>query len=393
MAFKIELKHVSKVFGSRPEGVMGLVEQGLGKEEILARTGHTVAVRDATLGIEAGEIFVIMGLSGSGKSTLVRMVNRLIEPNTGEILIDGEDIARMDRSQIVRLRRGHIAMVFQSFALLPHLTVLDNAAFGLDVAGMRRTERLDRAMEALRDVGLEGYAQSRPHELSGGMQQRVGLARALAVQPSILLMDEAFSALDPLIRRGMQEDLVELQEARELTVVFISHDLGEAMRIGDRIAMMADGAVSQVGTAREILEHPAEAYIRDFFQDVDVTQVYAAEHAADPETCVIEVHEGWTPEAVAERLEERGQSYAYLVDDAQRWLGVMSTASLRSAASADLHAALLPDPICVRARTPLGEVLGEVARTPYPVPVVGRRRRFRGAVSRPSLLSTLEKGA
>ncbi|MGD8577352.1 MAG: glycine betaine/L-proline ABC transporter ATP-binding protein, partial [Thiohalophilus sp.] len=269
MTDQIVVKNLYKIFGPRPQVALDLLEQGLDKDAIFQQTGSTIGVRDANFTIRAGEIFVVMGLSGSGKSTLVRMFNRLIEPTRGEILINDQNIVQMNQRELIALRRRDIAMVFQSFALLPHLTVLENAAFGLEISGQDRDEREKQARVALEQVGLAGNADSYPDELSGGMKQRVGLARALATNPTILLMDEAFSALDPLIRRGMQEELLKLQQQHARTIVFISHDLDEAMRIGDRIAIMEGGNVVQVGTPREILDNPATDYISDFFRDVD----------------------------------------------------------------------------------------------------------------------------
>ena len=264
MAKQIIIDHVFKVFGDQPKEALALVHQGASKQDILARTDCTIGVFDATFTIEAGEIFVIMGLSGSGKSTLVRMLNRLIEPTDGRILIDGNDINTLPDAQLRALRRKDISMVFQSFALLPQITVLDNTAFGMELAGMPKAERHALAQQALEQVGLDGYGASYPDELSGGMQQRVGLARALACDPSILLMDEAFSALDPIMRTEMQSELLRLQQIKRRTIVFISHDLDEAMRIGDRIAIMKDGHVVQVGTPEEILRKPANDYVRNF---------------------------------------------------------------------------------------------------------------------------------
>lgn len=388
---KIVVSHLSKIFGPHPEEALDLLDQGVHKDEIFARTQTTVGVRDVSLSISAGEVFVVMGLSGSGKSTLVRTINRLIDPTVGEVLIDGQDITKMSEKELVEHRRNNTAMVFQSFALLPHLTALENAAFGLEIAGVDREERQERAMEVLKEVNLEGYAGSYPDELSGGMQQRVGLARALAVDPSILLMDEAYSALDPLIRREMQEELLELQARKERTVVFISHDLDEAMRIGDRIAMMEGGAVTQVGTPREILEHPAADYIREFFQDVDVGEVYAAEHATDQEVVVFRDGRGTSPDAMRRTLEEQGADYGYVLDERERFVGVVSADALDAGERGAAEATYLPDPTVVRSGTQLGRILGKVASSSYPVPVVRRDGSFLGAVSRNSLLSTLER--
>ena len=257
MAKTIHIENVFKVFGDNPQQALALAREGRSKTEIVEQTGQSIGVFDASFTIEAGEIFVVMGLSGSGKSTLVRMLNRLIEPTAGRIVVDGEDIAQYNDAQLRDFRRKHISMVFQSFALLPHLTVLDNTAFGLELAGVDKATRLAQAQAALAQVGLEVWAHAYPDELSGGMQQRVGLARALAADPAILLMDEAFSALDPIIRTDMQDELLRLQQDKRRTIVFISHDLDEAMRIGDRIAIMKDGQVVQVGTPDEILRNPA----------------------------------------------------------------------------------------------------------------------------------------
>jgi glycine betaine/proline transport system ATP-binding protein len=261
----IVVENLYKVFGARPERVLELLERGLSKAEIFDQTAMTVGVQDANFSVGEGEIFVVMGLSGSGKSTLLRLLNRLVEPTSGRVLLEGRDVIQMTRDELIEVRRHKMAMVFQSFALLPHLNVWENAAFGLEVAGVARDERRERALAVLERVGLRANAKSRPSELSGGMQQRVGLARALATDPRVLLMDEAFSALDPLIRTEMQDELLRLQSEQARTVVFISHDPDEALRIGDRIAIMEGGRVVQVGTAEQLLNEPADDYVRSFF--------------------------------------------------------------------------------------------------------------------------------
>ncbi len=263
---KIVVKNVFKIFGQRADEALALIQQGKGKAEVLAETGCVVGVNDLSLSIGAGEIFVIMGLSGSGKSTLVRHFNRLIDPTSGQILVDGEDILRYDMDALREFRRKKISMVFQSFGLLPHKTVLDNVAYGLKVRGETKATCLERAQHWITTVGLKGYEKSYPHQLSGGMRQRVGLARALASDTDIILMDEAFSALDPLIRADMQEQLLELQKTLQKTIVFITHDLDEAVRIGNRIAILKDGQLIQVGTPREILHQPADEYVDRFVQ-------------------------------------------------------------------------------------------------------------------------------
>lgn len=270
MSPKLEARNLFKVFGKHPKKALSLLDSGHSKDEIFKETGMTIGVQEASFAIEEGEIFVVMGLSGSGKSTLVRLLNRLIEPSQGQVLIDGEDITTLGKKPLRAIRRQKVSMVFQSFALMPHMTVLDNAAFGLELSKVDKKTRLEKAAQTLQQVGLEGWEQAYPDELSGGMQQRVGLARALTNDPDILLMDEAFSALDPLIRTGMQDQLLKLQAEHKRTVIFISHDIDEAMRIGDRIAIMQNGKIVQIGTPHEILNQPANDHVAAFFQGAEL---------------------------------------------------------------------------------------------------------------------------
>ncbi|EJN35911.1 MULTISPECIES: glycine betaine/L-proline ABC transporter ATP-binding protein [unclassified Pseudomonas] len=263
---KIEVKNVFKIFGDRADEALQLIRNQQSKEQVLSQTGCVVGVNDLSLSIGSGEIFVIMGLSGSGKSTLVRHFNRLIDPTSGQILVDGEDILKYDMEALREFRRRKISMVFQSFGLLPHRNVLDNVAYGLKVRGESKQLCAERAMQWIETVGLKGYEKKYPHQLSGGMRQRVGLARALAADTDIILMDEAFSALDPLIRAEMQDQLLELQKTLHKTIVFITHDLDEAVRIGNRIAILKDGRLIQVGTPQQILHNPADEYVDRFVQ-------------------------------------------------------------------------------------------------------------------------------
>ncbi|MGM0640342.1 MAG: quaternary amine ABC transporter ATP-binding protein [Thermotogota bacterium] len=276
--YKMVVKDVTKIFGNSPKKVVPLLEKGMSKDEILEKTGNTVGVNKVSFNVKNKEIFVVMGLSGSGKSTLIRCLNRLIEPTSGEIYVDGENVLTANKEKLRDFRRLKMNMVFQNFALFPHKTVSENVEFGLEVQKVEKDERKKKAYEALDMVGLKGYEEQYPNELSGGMQQRVGLARALATDPDILLMDEAFSALDPLIRRDMQDQLLELQEKLHKTIVFITHDLDEALKLGDRIAIMKDGHIDQIGTAEEILTNPATSYVKEFVQDVDRTKVITAEN-------------------------------------------------------------------------------------------------------------------
>ncbi|MFK7941890.1 MAG: glycine betaine/L-proline ABC transporter ATP-binding protein [Paracoccaceae bacterium] len=273
---KIICRDIWKVFGPSPERVMASLDRTASRADVQAATGHVVAVKDVSFEINQGETFVVMGLSGSGKSTLVRCLSRLIEPTAGEVIIDGEDILGCSATALRNLRRNKMSMVFQHFGLLPHRKVVDNIAYGLEIRGTPRAQRMDRAMEVLELVGLKGWDQHYPRELSGGMQQRVGLARAMAVDPEILIFDEPFSALDPLIRREMQDELIRLQEQMKKTMVFITHDFLEAIKMGDHIAIMKDGEIAQTGTPEEIVANPVNKYVADFCEDVPRYKVLSA---------------------------------------------------------------------------------------------------------------------
>ncbi|MFE6285495.1 glycine betaine/L-proline ABC transporter ATP-binding protein [Streptomyces sp. NPDC057877] len=289
-----------KVFGPKAERIPGNAElAALSTEELRRETGCTVAVRDVSFDVRKGEVFVVMGLSGSGKSTLVRCLTRLIEPTSGELEIDGEDVLAMDKARLRELRRHRASMVFQHFGLLPHRTVLDNVAYGLEIQGVGKLERRAQAMKVIAKVGLEGMEHRRPSQLSGGQQQRVGLARALAVDPEVLLFDEPFSALDPLIRRDMQEEVIRLHREEGRTMVFITHDLSEALKLGDRIALMRDGGIVQLGTPEEIVAQPADDYVRDFVRDVAREQVITVRSAMRAGACDGPEHPGaLAPDAV-----------------------------------------------------------------------------------------------
>lgn len=393
MAIKLEVKNLYKVFGEHPQRAFKYIEKGLSKEQILEKTGLSLGVKDASLAIEEGEIFVIMGLSGSGKSTMVRLLNRLIEPTRGEVLIDGEDIAKISEAKLRQVRRSKISMVFQSFALMPHLTVLNNTAFGMELAGVPVEERNTKALDALRQVGLENYANSYPDELSGGMRQRVGLARAMANNPDILLMDEAFSALDPLIRTEMQDELVKLQAQHQRTIVFISHDLDEAMRIGDRIAIMQGGEVVQVGTPEDILNNPANDYVRTFFRGVDISQVFSAKDIARRRGALIRKTPGFGPRAALKLLEDEDREYGYVLERGQKFIGVVSIESLKTALKTNqsLESALLESPAAVQADMPLSELISHVAAAPCAVPVVNEDNNYIGIISKAMLLQALDK--
>lgn len=279
---KVEVKNLTKIFGKKTQVALEMMKNHQPKTDILKKTGARVGVYDASFDVQEGEIFVIMGLSGSGKSTLIRLLNRLIEPTAGNIYIDGEDISKLSKEELREVRRHKINMVFQNFGLFPHRTILENTEYGLEVRGVPKEERQQKAEQALENSSLLSFKDQYPNQLSGGMQQRVGLARALANDPEILLMDEAFSALDPLIRREMQDELLELQSNVQKTIIFITHDLNEALRIGDRIALMKDGEIMQIGTGEEILTNPANDYVREFVEEVDRSKVLTAQNIMVP---------------------------------------------------------------------------------------------------------------
>ncbi|PIJ49160.1 glycine betaine/L-proline ABC transporter ATP-binding protein [Erwinia sp. OLTSP20] len=393
MTIKLEVKNVYKVFGDHPERAFKHIKKGISKEALLEKTGLSLGVKNASLAIEEGEIFVIMGLSGSGKSTMVRLLNRLIEPTRGQIIIDGQDIAKISASELRNLRRNKISMVFQSFALMPHMTVINNAALGMELAGIPTEQRRKKALEALRQVGLENYAEAYPDELSGGMRQRVGLARALAINPDILLMDEAFSALDPLIRTEMQDELINLQSRHQRTIVFISHDLDEAMRIGDRIAIMQAGEVIQVGTPDEILNNPANDYVRTFFRGVDISHVFSARDIARRNaSALMRKSPGFGPRSAIKVLQDEDREFGYILER-QQFVGVVSIESLKAALAAGggLEHALLAEPAPVAADTSLNDLLSHVAQAPCAVPVTDEDNRYVGIISKGMLLQALDR--
>src|SRR5690554_3118232 len=309
---KLRVEDLTLIFGKRKKEALEMLMQGASKAKILEQTKCAVGINRASFEVYEGEIFVVMGLSGSGKSSLIRCLNRLNEPTSGKVFFKGEDITGESNNELLHTRRFEMSMVFQKFGLLPHKTILENAAFGLEIRGDDKIEREKKALDALETVGLKGYEDLYPSAMSGGMQQRVGLARALANDPEVLLMDEAFSALDPLIRKDMQDELIELQQKMKKTIIFITHDLDEALRLGDRIALMRDGSIVQIGTPEEILVNPANDYVERFVQDVDRSKVLVAENIMRrPETINIDKH---GPRVALERMREEGLSGIYIVD-------------------------------------------------------------------------------
>lgn len=367
----IKVEGLSKVFGKNVKQALKMLEEGKTKEEVLKQTGSTVGVNRASFEVEAGEIFVIMGLSGSGKSTLVRLLNRLIDPTVGHVFVDGEDLAAMNKKDLLRVRRTKMSMVFQKFGLFPFRSILENAEYGLEIQGMAKEERSQKARKSLEMVGLGNYMNQYPSQLSGGMQQRVGLARALANDPEILLMDEAFSALDPLIRKEMQDELLELQETMKKTIIFITHDLDEALRIGDKIALMKDGSIVQVGSPEEILMNPANDYVEKFVEDVDRSKVLTAYNIMKrPETVNIDKH---GPRVALERMQKEGISSIYVTDSSRNLKGYVTAddavIALRSEVTS-LAAILKTDAPAVTKDTLMNSIFEISHNSPVPITVV-----------------------
>ncbi|HKJ45247.1 MAG TPA: glycine betaine/L-proline ABC transporter ATP-binding protein [Balneolales bacterium] len=384
----ITVKNLYKIFGTRKESAFKMLKKGASKDEILDKTDCTVAINNASFEIHEQEIFVIMGLSGSGKSTVLRCLNRLIEPTKGEVLINGEDILKADKEELIKIRRSHMSMVFQHFGLFPHRTVSSNVEYGLEISGMDKKERQDRAYKALHRVGLKGYEESMPDELSGGMQQRVGLARALANDPDVLLMDEAFSALDPLIRTQMQDELLELQAEMHKTIVFITHDLDEALKLGDRIAIMKDGAVVQIGTPEEILTNPSGDYVRSFVQNVDRTKVITASTIMRKPPTISIPKDG--PRVAARKMEQIGVSTLYVIDKDRKLKGVVridDVIELQKKNSKDMESIVFKDVTITTPETPLSDLLAPALMKQWPIAVLNDDGKLVGIVDRASIIA------
>lgn len=378
------------MFGRRPKHALKLLEQNKSKDEILKETGNTVGVNQASFEVEDGEIFVIMGLSGSGKSTLVRLLNRLIDPTTGSVWVDGEDLASMNDKELREVRRKKMSMVFQKFGLFPFRTIMQNVEYGLEVQGVAKENRQEKALSSLELVGLKGYEEQYPDQLSGGMQQRVGLARALANDPDILLMDEAFSALDPLIRKDMQDELLDLQETMKKTIVFITHDLDEALRIGDRITIMKDGAIVQIGTPEEILTNPANEYVEKFVEDVDRSKVFTAENImVRPETVNVE-KDG--PRVALQRMRDANISSIYVVKRNRELMGIVHADDVSKAVKEnekDLTPLVNTEVPSVTFDTPMHDLFETASTSSVPIAVIDDNKKLHGIIIRSTVLSAL----
>jgi glycine betaine/proline transport system ATP-binding protein len=388
---KVRIENLVKVFGQKPQKAIELLDKGLNKQEILEKTRQNVALNNVSFEVYDGEIFVLMGLSGCGKSTLLRCINRLIEPTRGAVFIDEDNILEMDHEQLRELRRKKLGMIFQSFALLPHRSIIDNVAFGLEIQGISVEERHEKARESIKLVGLEGYEDSKPQQLSGGMQQRVGLARALASDADILLMDEAFSALDPLIRRDMQDELLDLQARVSKTIIFVSHDLDEALKLGDRIALMKDGEIVQVGTAEEILTKPSTSYVERFVEDVDMAKVLTARDVMKRPEPLLSLDSG--PTNALRLMKEYGISSVFVVAKHRQFRGLVTVDDAIEAKKENksVQDILITDVSTISLDTPISEIIPMMAEAEYPVAVIDDDGRMKGIIVRGSVLAALAR--
>lgn len=389
MTVKIKVDKVSKIFGPRPKRVIPMIERGDSKGEILEKTGHTVGVYDASLNINEGETFVIMGLSGSGKSTLIRCLNMLNKPTSGGIFVDGENIVDYNTQQLKKFRQEKIAMVFQHFGLFSHRTILGNIEYGLEIKGLSKEGRREIAQHHLELVGLKGWENKYPDELSGGMQQRVGIARALANDPDILLMDEPFSALDPLIRREMQLELIDIQNRLQKTIIFITHDVNEAFKLGDRVAVMKDGKVEQVGTPEEILEEPANDYISEFIRDIDRSKILQAEHIMSRPYGLLSMKDGLN--VAVKMMREHGMSSIFVTDRQRHLKGIITIDDAIEGINQKktLEEVIMPDVNTVKPDAYVNDIIPKALESKYPIVVVDDDHHIKGIILRVHVLASL----
>lgn len=389
---KIKVRNLSKVFGSHPKRALELRQQGLKRPEILEKTGQTLGLYDINFDVYEGELLVIMGLSGSGKSTLIRCLNRLIEPSTGQIFIDEEEITQAPEKKLLEMRRRFFSMVFQNFALFPHRTVLENVEFGLEIRGIVKSERTTIAQNTLQQVGLENWANAYPNQLSGGMQQRVGIARAIANDGGVLLMDEAFSALDPLIRKDMQQELQELQYRTKKTTIFITHDLDEALNIGDRIILLKDGEIVQQGTPEEILTQPADEYVARFIEGVDKTRILSASCAMRPVRATARPSDG--PHTTARKMRDNDVEMLFVLQRDRRLVGLIDSAALKTAlrdGASSIENYISTDVLTVSPDEPLSSIFGLFGDRSIPLAVLNDQRQLLGVIVKGAVLDELAK--
>lgn len=388
----LEVKNVYKIFGPTPSKAKTMLSEGKTKQDILKETGNTVAVNNVSFKVNRGETFVVMGLSGSGKSTLIRCLNRLHDPSFGEVFVEGHDVVKMSEENLRTVRREKMGMVFQHFGLFPHRTIRRNVDYGLEIQGVAEDDRIKRAYEALELVGLEGYEEMKPGELSGGMQQRVGLARALVLDPDILLMDEAFSALDPLIKKNMQDELISLQEKVQKTIIFITHDLDEALKLGDRIAVMYEGEIVQIGTPEEILTSPANDYVRNFVENVDRSKVLTAESIMRKPVAVVSTTTG--PKAAVRRMEQEGISSIFVVDGSKKLRGIVDIEDAQKLADdgvKELDTIITSDYQTTPPETVVVDLLPKASRAKNPIAVLDEAGKLLGIIVRVSVITGISR--
>ncbi len=384
---KIHCDQLWKIFGAKEQQVFAQVDKTASRDEVQQQTGHVIAVKDVSFDIREGETFVVMGLSGSGKSTLVRCISRLIEPTTGQVVIDGDDVTAMSKSQLVNLRRHKMSMVFQHFGLFSHRTVLNNIGYGLEVRGVGRKERVDKSMEVLEMVGLGGWENNYPRELSGGMQQRVGLARAMAVDPEILIFDEPFSALDPLIRREMQDELLKIQSLLKKTMVFITHDFLEAIKMGDHIAIMKDGEVAQIGTPEELVAAPADDYVREFTEDVPRYRVLSASKVMRPIAQTIAIDT--SVDSARNAVDNAANGCVFVTASDGQVIGSLSASEFNGADNATLESIVNRQVARVSGDAKLDELIDDTLDHDHPLPVVDDAGLLIGEIDRTIIIRAM----
>ncbi|KXS49665.1 MAG: glycine betaine/proline transport system ATP-binding protein [Halanaerobium sp. 4-GBenrich] len=386
---KIKADNLYKIFDGKGQQEIKMLKNGMSKDDILEKTGATVGINNASFEVEEGEIFVIMGLSGSGKSTLLRCLNRLVEPTSGSVKIDGTDIMDLNKDELREFRKEKFGMVFQNFALFPYRTVLKNAEFGLEIQGMNKEKRKEKAMTALKQVGLEGYEEQKPDQLSGGMQQRVGLARALAVDTDVLLMDEPFSALDPLIKKDMQDKLLDLYEHIDKTIVFITHDLDEALKLGDRIAIMKDGEIVQIGNHEEILTNAENDYVAEFVQDVNRSRVLTAEDIMDKPTAVLYKQDGLRTALHKMRHNELGS--IFVLGENLKYRGIVTIEDVVESLNNDKEnlTEIIKKVPLAKPEESVNDLFSKIADIDTPLPVLDENKKLKGIIVKTHVVANL----
>lgn len=385
----LKVNNLYKLYGVNRQAARDLMKKGADKSEILKQTGVTVAVNNVSFEVERGKIFVLIGLSGSGKSTVIRCINMLQQPSSGSVIFENQDIGKLSRKELLEFRRTKASMVFQNFGLMSHRDVLGNVAYGLEIRGVKREEREYKAMEMIKMVGLEGWEHQNPSSLSGGMRQRVGIARALTNDPEMLLMDEPFSALDPLVRRDMQFELLSIQRKMNKTILFITHDIDEAFMLGDMIGIMRDGKLIQVGTAEEMTSNPADDYVRDFIVSADKSRVFCAKHVMITPSSLIRLSDG-SGKALS-IMKRNGVSSSYVIDDKMTFIGVLTLEDAMKARSENLsvESLVIRDVETVKEDDLIADIMPQAARTRFPLAVVDEEGRLKGIVSKAAVLSSI----